>query len=73
MSEQNGRSSGGEAILALILGGIIGGALGVLLAPTSGKKTRQELAKLTRKWLEEGEDMLDEASEKISKRFHPGS
>ncbi len=59
MSE-NSPSNSGELILAFLLGGVVGGALGALFAPASGKKTRQDLAKLTRHWLDEGEGLLDD-------------
>lgn len=45
MAENNS----GESILAFLVGGLIGGALGVLLAPRKGSETREMLTD----WLEE--------------------
>ena len=48
MSERNS----GEIILAFILGGLVGAALGVIYAPSTGKETRQKLKDM-------GEDLTD--------------
>ena len=45
-------NNSGESILAFMLGGIAGAALGVLLAPCSGEETRRRLAE----WLEESRE-----------------
>jgi gas vesicle protein len=44
--------SSGDVMLAFLLGGIIGAALGILYAPGSGKETRQKLKDM-------GEDLTD--------------
>ncbi|MBI4370582.1 MAG: YtxH domain-containing protein [Elusimicrobia bacterium] len=63
MSEKS--SGNADAVLAFLIGGMIGGALGVLLTPNSGRKTRADLSKLLKKWADEGEDILDEGKERV--------
>ena len=47
----------GKGLKALIFGGAVGAALGVLYAPRAGKKTRQILAKKTDAlWGQEAQD-----------------
>ncbi len=48
MSDRNS----GEIILAFILGGLVGAALGIIYAPSSGKETRRKLKDM-------GEDLTD--------------
>jgi gas vesicle protein len=55
MSENHGGS--GEALLALILGAVVGAAAGLLLAPHAGKDTRRRL----RKWMEDVGEEIDDA------------
>ncbi|MBI3300407.1 MAG: YtxH domain-containing protein [Elusimicrobia bacterium] len=49
-------NSSGDSILAFLVGGIIGGALGVLLAPRKGSDTREAITD----WLEERRDKTKE-------------
>jgi gas vesicle protein len=55
MSERNG-----DLLKGLIIGGIIGAALGILYAPKSGKETREDIAHKT-------EDLLNKAKEEYEK------
>ena len=61
----NNNGNSGEMAFAFLLGGIVGGVLGVLLAPSAGKKTRGELAKLLRNLLDSQEDLIEEGKDKI--------
>ncbi len=36
--ENNNKSSAGTMVASLLVGGVIGAALGILMAPTSGEK-----------------------------------
>jgi gas vesicle protein len=55
MSERNG-----DLLKGLIIGGLIGAALGILYAPKSGKETREDIARKT-------EELLDKAKEEYEK------
>ncbi|MBI2069121.1 MAG: YtxH domain-containing protein [Elusimicrobia bacterium] len=57
--------SSGELFLAFLLGGIVGGAMGVMLAPAAGKKTRRDLAGWIKRWLEEGADLYEDGRDTI--------
>ena len=49
---ENSNNNSGKVIGALVLGAVIGGALGVLFAPNKGKDTRKNL-------LGKGEDLTE--------------
>jgi gas vesicle protein len=55
MSERNG-----DLLKGLIIGGLIGAALGILYAPKSGKETREDIAHKT-------EELLNKAKEEYEK------
>lgn len=55
MAENNS----GEGVLAFLIGGALGVAAGLLLAPRSGAETRERLAD----WLEENREKTNEALE----------
>ncbi len=63
MSESNNT---GETILAFILGGIMGAALGLLLAPASGDDTREKIADWAKKEKKKGSEYWKDAKEAIS-------
>ena len=60
----NSRDSG-ETVLAFLLGGIIGGALGMLFAPRPVKETREKLKVLLEDLGEKAEVLLEEGKEKV--------
>ncbi|MDD3647002.1 MAG: YtxH domain-containing protein [Candidatus Dojkabacteria bacterium] len=49
----------------VILGAVVGGALGVLFAPAEGKETRRKIALKGKKALKEVKDSAAEAGKKI--------
>lgn len=59
MADDNGKT--GAVITSFLLGGIIGAALGVLLAPRSGKETREQL----NEWFDETVAKNKERMEKL--------
>lgn len=55
MSERSG-----DFIKGLVIGGLIGAALGILYAPKSGKETREDIA-------QKAEELVDKAKEEYEK------
>ena len=59
-----------KILSGFILGAIAGGAAGLLLAPTSGKRTRKKLKRHSRRMVNEAKDVLadvaDEAADKVN-------
>ena len=60
MSER--QESGGEFV-AFLLGGILGAAAGLLLAPRTGKETRRRLKSWTDDMEEKGQALIDEGKD----------
>ncbi len=52
--------------MMLVAGGIIGAGVALLFAPQSGKKTRQDIARYTRKAKRRAGDIVDDFSESVS-------
>jgi gas vesicle protein len=46
MSERNGS----EVVLAFLIGGLVGAAVGLLYAPATGKETRKKLKDIAEDW-----------------------
>ncbi|MBI4422458.1 MAG: YtxH domain-containing protein [Elusimicrobia bacterium] len=76
MAESN---SGESSILALLVGGALGVAAGLLLAPRSGRETRERLAdwlednrEKTRDLLERGREAVSEKKDKVSAAWEAG-
>jgi gas vesicle protein len=59
MSESNG-----DLLKGLIVGGLIGAALGILYAPKSGKETREDIAHKTEELLNKAKEEYEKAVEK---------
>lgn len=52
-----------KVLSGFILGAIAGGAAGLLLAPSSGKRTRKKLKRQSRKMVQEAKDTLAEVAD----------
>lgn len=52
--------------LMLVAGGIIGAGVALLYAPQSGKKTRQDIARYSRRAKRKAEDLADDFAESVS-------
>jgi gas vesicle protein len=58
----------GETIIAFLLGGVIGAALGILFAPASGKKTRENIGEWMDETKEQAKEKLEKLEEEIKRR-----
>ena len=63
---------GDKFLKGLIFGGIIGGVLGVLYAPKSGKETREELSVESDKLLNQFKSDIENAKKAALKSFDQG-
>ena len=54
------RDSGSGFFTGLFLGGLVGAALGLLLAPRPGQETLEQIKEKGAAWREGGEDFLEE-------------
>jgi len=61
MSEHDG---GGEFFAGMLIGGLVGAALGLLLAPQSGEQTRGQLRSTGMEIKERAGEAMDEARDK---------
>jgi gas vesicle protein len=53
----------GAILMGFALGAVVGAGLGILLAPGSGKKTRERLASTARRWGRDAGEALEHARE----------
>jgi gas vesicle protein len=65
MDENNNSKIAGA--MMLIAGGIIGAGIALLFAPQSGKATRKDISRYTRKARRRAEDVVEEFSDNVSK------
>ena len=63
MSELNDKLKAGAVML--IAGGIIGAGLALLYAPQSGKRTRRDIARISRKVKEQADDAVEDFSDTV--------
>lgn len=74
MSEHDDRditlveSDGASGVKWFLAGAILGAALGLLLAPQSGAKTRRDIGKRAKRLRAEAEDRLEEVSDELKTR-----
>jgi gas vesicle protein len=64
--EEEKSCSGICCILSFLAGAAVGGAIALLMAPKSGKKTRQQLKRMARDAQEKAEDYYDEVKDKAT-------
>lgn len=65
-SNSNGSSNMGPTLVGFALGAIVGAGVALLLAPESGKKTRERLAKTARRLSEDAGATFDQARETVA-------
>ncbi|MHB8909810.1 MAG: YtxH domain-containing protein [Syntrophales bacterium] len=56
-----------DCVKGLVIGGLIGAALGILYAPRSGKETREEISRSTEELLKKTKAQYEEICGKIEK------
>ena len=60
---------GSDFVKGMLLGGLVGAALGILFAPRSGKETREDLAEMADEFLARAKDEYDVALEKSRRTY----
>ena len=56
-----------DCFKGMIVGGLIGAAVGILYAPKSGKETREEICHTAEELLEKAKQQYEEACKKLEK------
>ena len=59
-------SNAGSTLLVFSLGAVLGAGLALLLAPDSGRNTRQRLASTARRWGTSAGDTIDQARDTVA-------
>ena len=65
-SDNRGTSNIGSTLVGFAFGAVVGAGLALLLAPDSGKKTRDRLASTARRWSENAEQTIDQARDTVT-------
>ncbi len=71
--EDDHRSSSGSWLLTFVLGGLVGAALALLVAPKSGRQTREQLKDMAQDARGKAEDYYDHARSRVSDAMHKGT
>ena len=66
-------TSSGSWLLSFILGGLIGAAVALLVAPKSGRQTREQIKDIAEDAKEKAADYYDKAREQISTAMQKGA
>jgi len=67
MNEHANNTSGtGLALMGFALGAAVGAGLALLMAPDSGKKTRERLASTAQRWSKGAGHVIDQARDAVS-------
>jgi gas vesicle protein len=59
-------SNSGSTLMGFAIGAAVGAGLALLLAPESGKKTRQRLASAARRWSNSAGETFDQARDAVA-------
>ena len=59
-------SNSGSTLIGFAIGAVVGAGLALLLAPNSGRKTRQRLASTARRWSNRAEETFDQARDTVA-------
>ena len=66
MTDKDGRKGSGGLLIGLLIGGAIGFAAGMMLAPKSGEETRALLAERGNEWRDKAEELAAATKERLS-------
>ena len=64
--------SAGSVLLSFLLGGLVGAGVALLLAPRSGKETRDRIKHLAEDARERAEDYVEQVKGKVTSSFEKG-
>ncbi len=66
------RTSIGATLMAFFIGGLVGAGVALLVAPASGKQTREKIKGFTDEALEKAEQYMDEVKAKATSAVEKG-
>ncbi len=72
MRDECGCCGTGSIFLSFILGGVVGAGVALLLAPRSGRETRQKIRQFTEEVKEKTADYVDDVKEKVTSGIDKG-
>ncbi len=72
MSYEDGRTGGGNVLIAFGLGALVGAAAAVLFAPASGSETRKRIRDFTGDALDKAGEYVGDVKGKVSGSFQKG-
>lgn len=72
MRDECGCGTAGSIFLSFILGGVVGAGVALLLAPQSGRETRQKIRKFTEDVKDKTADYVDDVKEKVTSGIDKG-
>jgi gas vesicle protein len=64
--DSRGSPNMGSTVIAFALGAAVGAGLALLLAPDTGKKTRERLASTARRWTKEAGETIEHARDAMT-------
>ena len=71
--ERDYEAGPGSWFLSFLVGGLIGAAVALLVAPKSGRETRDQIKDLAQDAREKAEDYYDQARDKVSTAMQKGA
>ncbi len=71
--EDDYQASSGSWLLTFILGGLVGAAVALLVAPKPGRQAREQLKDMAQDAKEKAEDYYDHARSKVSDAVRKGT
>ena len=71
--EDDYQASSGSWLLTFILGGLVGAAVALLVAPKPGRQAREQLKDMAQDAKEKAEDYYDQARSKVSDAVRKGT